>query len=125
MPKSHSSRVRDEAYLKTVRGEPCLVCGKDGEAHHITTAEPKAMAMKVGDNWTVPLCHPHHMQLHAHGNEIEWWALQGVEPTDWAITNYANYQLAKNPEIVEHFESINAKLNKVVADSRKEIDDEW
>ena len=83
------------------------------------------MAMKVGDNWTVPLCHPHHMQLHAHGNEIEWWALQGVEPTDWAITNYANYQLAKNPEMVEHFENVNAKLNKVVADSRKEIDDEW
>jgi len=38
------------------------------------------MALKVGDNWVVPMCHPHHMELHAYGDEELWWAMQGIEP---------------------------------------------
>tara|TARA_B100000674_G_C37944778_1_gene964376 strand:+ start:105 stop:401 length:297 start_codon:yes stop_codon:yes gene_type:complete len=85
------SRVRSERYLKTLRGQPCLVCGAGGEAHHVTFAEPKAMAKKVGDNWCVPLCHKHHMELHAHGKETQWWALQGVDPMDWAKKNWKRF----------------------------------
>ena len=38
-----------------MRKEPCLICGKDSEAHHIMYAEPRGVGLKVGDNWTVPI----------------------------------------------------------------------
>jgi hypothetical protein len=73
-------RYRSEKYLWSVRGRPCLICHQEGEAHHITYAEPNGTALKVGDNWVVPMCHKHHMELHAFGDERLWWALQGVDP---------------------------------------------
>ena len=78
------TRFRSEKRLRLARGEPCLVCGIPGSsAHHLTYMQPAAMGMKVGDQYTVPLCHTHHMELHAHGNEKQWWALQGMEPEEW------------------------------------------
>ena len=78
------TRYHSEKRLRLARGEPCLVCGIPGSsAHHLTYMQPAAMSMKVGDQYTVPLCHKHHMELHAHGNEKQWWALQGVEPEEW------------------------------------------
>ena len=68
-----------------------MVCGLGGEAHHVTFAEPKAMARKVGDNWCVPLCHKHHMELPAHGKEIQWWALQGIDPIEWATKSWSAF----------------------------------
>jgi hypothetical protein len=38
------------------------------------------MSLKVSDYNTVPLCHQHHIELHHHGNEEQWWAIQGVDP---------------------------------------------
>lgn len=90
MTISHS-RIRTERYLKHLRGKPCLVCGQGGEAHHVTFAEPKAMALKVGDNWCVPLCHPHHMELHAFGDEKSWWDLNGIEPLKWAEESWSKF----------------------------------
>ena len=52
-------------------------------AHHVTFPAPAAMSLKVPDDMTVPLCDPHHKQLHADGNEKRWWALQGVDPEEW------------------------------------------
>jgi hypothetical protein len=89
--KLKPKRIRSEAYMKTLRGAPCLVCRQGSEAHHITFAEPKAMAMKVGDNWCVPLCHHHHMELHSFGDERTWWDLQGIEPMKWAEVNWKKY----------------------------------
>lgn len=83
--------IRDEAYLKTVRGLPCLICGKPGEAHHVNHAEARGVSLKVGDNWVVPLCHPCHMTLHHYGNEPVWWALEGVDPIGWATKNWEKY----------------------------------
>jgi predicted nucleic acid binding AN1-type Zn finger protein len=47
------------------------------------------MSLKVCDYNTVPLCHAHHMELHDHGNEEQWWALQGVDPINFIekVTN--------------------------------------
>ena len=72
-------RYRSKAYLKSLRGKECLLCGFLSEAHHITFAEPNAMGMKVGDNWCVPMCHKHHMELHAFGDERLYWDLQGID----------------------------------------------
>jgi hypothetical protein len=72
-------RFRSKSYLKFVRGRPCVICDFEGEAHHLTFAEPNAMSLKVGDNWCVPMCHEHHMELHAFGNEKLFWDLQGID----------------------------------------------
>ena len=38
------------------------------------------MAEKPDDKWTVPLCRRHHDEQHNHGDELDWWALQGIDP---------------------------------------------
>jgi hypothetical protein len=40
-------------------------------------AQPRAIGLKVSDEFTVPLCRVHHRQLHQAGNEIAWW--QGLK----------------------------------------------
>ena len=70
--------------MRRVRSFPCLICKTTTvDAHHLTYAQPKAMALKVDDKYTVPLCRSHHMELHANGDECLWWELQGVNPEDF------------------------------------------
>jgi hypothetical protein len=85
-------RIRDKAYLIYVRSFPCLVCKQPaGAAHHILFAQPRARGMKVGDNWTIPLCHQHHEGVHHYGNEKAHWARVGVDVMKWAKENYDEY----------------------------------
>ena len=78
------SRARDKAHLSKVRGQPCLICADPmTSAHHLMFTDHPAMSLKVSDYNTVPLCHNHHMELHRHGNEEQWWALQGVDPIEF------------------------------------------
>lgn len=72
-------RIRDKAHLTFVASQPCLVCGRaPAQAHHLRFAQPRAMAMKVSDEFTVPLCNLHHDQLHRTGDERAWWARHGI-----------------------------------------------
>jgi hypothetical protein len=49
--------------------------------------------MKSGDQWCVPLCHGHHMELHDMGDEPLWFAVNGVEdPIAWARQTYAEWE---------------------------------
>jgi DNA recombination protein Rad52 len=58
-------RLRDKAHLKFVASQPCLVCGRQpADPHHLRFAQPRAMGLKVSDEFTVPLCRTHHRQLH-------------------------------------------------------------
>src|SRR5262245_48110926 len=67
-------RLRDKAHLKFVASQPCLVCGRQpSDPHHLRFAQPRAMGLKVSDEFTVPLCRGHHRQLHQKGNEAAWW----------------------------------------------------
>jgi DNA recombination protein Rad52 len=67
-------RLRDKAHLKFVASQPCLVCGRQpSDPHHLRFAQPRALGMKVSDEFTVPLCRGHHRQLHQTGNEAGWW----------------------------------------------------
>jgi len=50
------------------------------------------MGLKVGDNWCVPLCHAHHMELHRFGDERTWWDLQGIDPLEIAKQLYEEYE---------------------------------
>lgn len=67
-------RIRDKAHLKFVASQPCLVCGRQpADPHHLRFAQPRALGLKVSDEFTVPLCRTHHRQLHQAGNEADWW----------------------------------------------------
>ena len=67
-------RLRDKAHLRFVASQPCLVCGRQpSDPHHLRFAQPRAIGLKVSDEFTVPLCRGHHRQLHQAGNEVAWW----------------------------------------------------
>ena len=69
-PKRH----RDKAHLKFVASQPCLLCGRQpSDPHHLRFAQPRALGLKVSDEFTVPLCRGHHRQLHQAGDEEAWW----------------------------------------------------
>ena len=67
-------RRRDKSHLRFVASQPCLVCGRHpSDPHHLRFAQPRALGIKVSDEFTVPLCRGHHRQLHQAGNEVAWW----------------------------------------------------
>ena len=72
-------RLRDKVHLKFVASQPCLVCGRQpSDPHHLRFAQPRALGLKVSDEFTVPLCRGHHRQLHQTGNEEAWWAERNI-----------------------------------------------
>jgi hypothetical protein len=73
-PPSSARRLRDKAHRRFVTSKPCLVCGRQpSDPHHLRFAQPRALGLKVSDEFTVPLCRGHHRQLHQAGNEVAWW----------------------------------------------------
>jgi hypothetical protein len=76
--RQRKPRKRDEAALRRVRQMRCLVCGDDVsvEAHHPRFGV--GMGSKADDNKAVALCGRHHRELHAMGNEREFWASYGI-----------------------------------------------
>jgi hypothetical protein len=89
IPKNKN--IRNEKYLNTLRGTPCLVCRRGAEAHHLQHVGERGVGMRSGDNWAVPLCHDCHMKLHRFGDERTWWDLEGVDPKEWASKNWEKY----------------------------------
>ena len=75
-------RVRDRDHVRFVAKQPCLVCGrKPSDPHHLRFAQHRALARKVSDEFTVPLCRGHHRELHRCGDETSWWKKAGIDPT--------------------------------------------
>ena len=80
-PKRH----RDKQHLRFVASQPCLICGRQpSDAHHLRFAQPRALGLKVSDEYTVPLCRDHHQQLHTAGNEVAWWHNVDIKPLQFA-----------------------------------------
>ena len=78
-------RLRDKAHLRFVASQPCLICARQpSDAHHLRFAQPRALGLKVSDEFTVPLCRTHHRQLHQAGNETAWWVDRGVNSLEFA-----------------------------------------
>jgi hypothetical protein len=78
-------RLRDEEHLAFVATLPCLICARTpSQAHHLRFAQPRAIGLKVSDEFTVPLCRGHHRQLHQIGNEIPWWENLKIKPLEIA-----------------------------------------
>ena len=58
---SEPKRRRDKSHLRFVASQPCLVCGRHpSDPHHLRFAQPRALGVKVSDEFTVPLCRGHH-----------------------------------------------------------------
>ena len=96
-------RVRDKDHLGFVAKQPCLICGrKPAHAHHLRFAQPRAMGLKVSDEFTVPLCNAHHDALHRTGDERAWWARHGIiEPLKFAARLWAASRLAEPVDDIE------------------------
>ncbi|MFZ0108641.1 MAG: hypothetical protein WAL01_03970, partial [Pseudolabrys sp.] len=78
-------RLRDKAHLRFVAAQPCLICGRQpSDPHHLRFAQPRAIGLKVSDEFTVPLCRGHHRQLHQAGDERAWWEGQRVNALEVA-----------------------------------------
>ena len=78
-------RLRDKGHLRFVASHPCLICGRQpADAHHIQFAQPRAIGLKVSDEFTVPLCRLHHRELHQAGNEKAWWEKRNLQPLETA-----------------------------------------
>jgi hypothetical protein len=90
LPIGEPKRLRDKAHLRYVASKACLVCGRQpSDPHHLRFAQPRALGMKVSDEFTVPLCRTHHRQLHQMGDERVWWTRHNIEPLETARTLWA------------------------------------
>lgn len=82
---SEPKRLRDKGHLRFVASHPCLICGRQpSDPHHLRFAQPRAIGLKVSDEFTVPLCRTHHRQLHQTGNEVSWWQDFKISPLEVA-----------------------------------------
>jgi hypothetical protein len=78
-------RMRDKAHLRFVASQACLICGRQpSDPHHLRFAQPRAIGLKVSDEFTVPLCRGHHRQLHQAGSEVAWWETFNIKPLEVA-----------------------------------------
>ncbi len=51
---------RYATHLKFVVSRPCLICAQQpSDPHHVRYAQPRAIGIKVNDEFTVPLCRGH------------------------------------------------------------------
>jgi len=75
-------RIRDKDHVRFVAKQPCLICGRrPSDPHHLRFAQHRALARKVSDEFTVPLCRGHHREVHRYGDEAAWWKKAGIDPT--------------------------------------------
>jgi hypothetical protein len=92
-------RLRDKGHCKFVAAQPCIVCGRTPtEAHHIRFAQPRALGLKVSDEYTVPVCRLHHRDLHNYGDEASWWAGVSIDPLPIALDLWQRSHLAVLPD---------------------------
>jgi hypothetical protein len=78
---SEPRRLRSKEHLRFVGRQACLICGRaPSQAHHIRYAQAKGLALKVRDEFTVPLCAIHHTEIHATGDERQWWLERKIDP---------------------------------------------
>ena len=95
-------RLRDKAHLRFVASQACLVCGRQpSDPHHLRFAQPRAIGLKVSDEFTVPLCRGHHRQLHQAGNEVAWWENVKIDALEAAKELWGKSRTKVNPIVAQ------------------------
>jgi hypothetical protein len=78
---SEPKRIRSKEHLRFVAQQPCVICGRTPtHAHHVRYAQARGVALKVSDEFTVPLCAIHHSENHTTGDERRWWEERKIDP---------------------------------------------
>lgn len=78
---SEPRRVRSKGHLRYVATQPCVICGRTpSHPHHLRHAQPRGLALKVSDEFTVPLCAVHHDEIHRTTRERQWWQERHIDP---------------------------------------------
>jgi ERF superfamily len=86
LPLAKPRRCRDKEHLRFLAAQPCTVCGRlPCDAHHLRFAQPRALGLKVSDEFTVPLCRVHHHEIHDRGDERAWWNGVNIDPIPVAL----------------------------------------
>ena len=89
---------RSAAYLKFIRGRPCVITGRNDEmvvAHHVRCLGGGGTGLKPPDWLCVPLVEDLHRELHQHG-EKSFWEKYQEDPLDLVCMNMLVY-LAQKP----------------------------
>jgi len=74
-------RYRNKEHLRFVAQQPCLVCGRTpSDPHHLRFTQPRALGLRVSDEFVAPLCRTHHREVHRVGDERAWWKQAGIDP---------------------------------------------
>jgi len=80
---------KDRSHMARVANHPCLICKTPFvQVHHLRELRPRTMGVRVGDEYTVPLCVLHHDELHACGG-VGFWQRYNIDPEAWAKAFYA------------------------------------
>ena len=88
----------EKARLRTACLIGCLICGRQPcDPHHLRFAQPRALGLKLSDEFTVLLCRGHHRQLHQAGNEVRWWNNLQFKPLEIAKGLWEESLMKKNP----------------------------
>jgi DNA recombination protein Rad52 len=78
---SEPRRLRSKKHLRHVAKQPCVICGRaPSHAHHLRHAQTRGLALKVSDEFTVPVCAIHHDEIHRTAKEEAWWRQRGIDP---------------------------------------------
>ncbi|WP_424405838.1 DUF968 domain-containing protein [Pasteurella sp. PK-2025] len=74
--------IRSEKWLRWVKSQPCMCCGKQADdPHHLINQDGGIMGGKSDDLDCIPLCRIHHNELHKnvkeferkYGSQVELW----------------------------------------------------
>ena len=80
-PSANLSDIDQKSICSLSLSQPCLICGRSpSHAHHVRFAQSKGLALKVSDEFTVPLCAIHHSENHSTGDERSWWQKHNIDP---------------------------------------------
>jgi hypothetical protein len=87
-------RYRNKDHLRFVAQQPCLVCGRTpSDPHHLRFTQPRALGLRVSDEFVAPLCRTHHREVHRVNDERAWWRQAGIDPLKVARKLWKNSRL--------------------------------
>jgi hypothetical protein len=73
------TRFRSAKKLRWVGTLGCCICGQEAVPHHLLRGTGHGMGLKAGDDAVIPMCHQHHMALHAAGDETKFLQSHGID----------------------------------------------